>query len=289
MNQRQEPDQGVLYLIGTPIGNLQDLSPRAKHILREVSAIACEDTRRSHQMLKRLEVKNTLFSFHRHNSQKQIPKIINLLTEGKSIGLISDAGLPGISDPGEQLVKETIHKGLDVICIPGPCAAITALVSSGMPSERFCFEGFLPQKGKKRKQRLLEIGKEKRTSIIYEAPHRLIKLLEELVTYCGEERPLSIARELTKLHEEKISSSAKNALKHFRENPPLGEFTIVLGGFSEEVEEYSDSELKARMNILIKQGSTNKEASQQVSIETGLSKRFLYSLLHQNKEKKSLN
>ena len=178
--EQLRPKSSVLYLIGTPIGNLGDLSPRAKDLLSKVSVIACEDTRHSGQLLKRLNIKSTLLSFHQHNTQSKIPKIIEILKSGKSLALISDAGLPSINDPGEELALATRKAGYEVICIPGPCAATTALVSSGLPSQRFCFEGFLPSNNKQRKLVLNLIAKEQRTTVLYESPHRFIKLLREL-------------------------------------------------------------------------------------------------------------
>ncbi len=283
MNKRLEPEACVLYVIGTPIGNLGDLSPRARYVLKNVSAIACEDTRHSGQLLSSLEVRAPLFSFHRHNAKSRIPKLISLLKKGESIALISDAGLPGISDPGEELIAEARKSNHEVICIPGPCAATTALVSSGLPCDRFCFEGFLPSKGTARKDRLNNISNEPRTTVIYEAPHRLLKLLSELADLCGSERPLQVARELTKLHEEQIGPTIGAALKHFLINKPLGECTLVLGGAKPKVlEELSNSELLAKMKILIEEGLSASEAAKKVAQSSQHSKRFLYELLHKS-------
>ena len=281
MNNRIEPSEGVLYIVGTPIGNLGDLSPRARSVLEKVSIIACEDTRYSGQLIRRIGSKAPLFSFYRHNTQKKIPQLISFLDEGKSVALISDAGMPGISDPGEQLVSRVREAGFEVITIPGACAAITALASSGFPSERFCFEGFLPHKGSERKKRLNQIEKETRTSIIYESPHRLIQLLEELTELCGNERQIHIARELTKLHEQKISSDIKSALEHFRLNKPIGEFTIILkGNTSKQDNELTEVELLQEMQELIKEGKSARDAAKQIAQSQGLSKRKLYNLLH---------
>ncbi len=281
MNHRGEPEPGVLYLVGTPIGHMGELSQRAKDLLKKVSYIACEDTRHSGQLLKNLDAKGQRLSFHQHNTQSMLPKLLELLKEKKTLAIISDAGLPGISDPGEELVSAARDDGYDVICISGPCAATTALISSGLPSSRFCFEGFLPTKGKERKQRLLDISNETRTTILYEAPHRLIQLLDELIKLCGSERPIQVARELTKRHEEQIGSTISQAKQHFELNKPLGEFTLVLGGAQPKViQEKTDQEWLKALKELIASGMSASEASRQLAKETSHSKRYLYDLLH---------
>ena len=282
LSQRLEPSPGVLYVVGTPIGHLGDLTPRATSLLQKVSVIACEDTRRSGQMLKHIGSKAPLLSFYQHNAKHRLSQLLELLKDGKSLALISDAGLPGISDPGEALVSSAKSAGHKVICIPGPCAATTALVSSGLPCNRFCFEGFLPSKGKARKDLLAKIAKEERTTLIYESPHRLIQLLQELNQFCGAERPLQIARELTKLHEEQVGTTIQTALQHFSRNKPIGEFTLVLGGAPTELEniQLSNSELLAEMKFLISKGASASEAARTTAQKYGHSKRSLYSLLH---------
>ena len=282
LNQRLEPSPGVLYVVGTPIGNLGDLSPRATSLLQKVSVIACEDTRHSGHMLKHIGARATLLSFYQHNARHRLSQLLELLKGGKSLALISDAGLPGISDPGETLVSSARKAGHDVICIPGPCAVTTALVSSGLPSNRFCFEGFLPSKGKIRKELLASIAEENRTTVIYESPHRLVKLLQELNQLCGAERPLQIARELTKLHEEHIGPTIGDALQHFLENKPIGECTLVLGGAPQHLEtvQLSQQELVAEMKVLIAEGASSNDAAKAIAQKYGQSKRSLYSLLH---------
>ncbi len=280
-SERAEPAPGVLYIVGTPIGNRGDLSIRAESILKNVSAIACEDTRHSGKLLKSLGSTAPLFSFYKHNTQRRIPQLLSLLKEGKSLALISDAGLPGISDPGEQLVACARHAGLDVICIPGPCAATTALVSSGLPCNRFCFEGFLPTKKTDRKVLLDKIAKETRTTVIYESPRRLVLLLEELAQVCGEERPLQVARELTKRYEQQVGSTIKEALQYFINNHPKGECTIVLGGATCKSKVVSnEKDLLLEMQKLIENGASANEAARELARSSGNSKRFLYSLLH---------
>ena len=197
----QEPENGTLYLVGTPIGNLNDISPRAIHILKNVSLIACEDTRHTRKIMNKFGISNKLISFNKYNSINKTPKVINSLKEDKSIAIVSDAGMPSICDPGEHIVKAVKASGHEVICIPGPSAAITALVSSGMPSSSFKFEGFLPKKKTEREKILLEISTNEKTTIIFESPHRLKKLLKELYSFCGGDREIEIARELTKKFE----------------------------------------------------------------------------------------
>ncbi len=286
MSHRPEPEPGVLYLVGTPIGHLGDLSPRAKSLLAKVSTIACEDTRHSCQLLNSVGGKAKRLSYHKHNCKKKLPKLLEILHQGKSLALISDAGLPGISDPGEELVNAARKEGLEVICIPGPCAATTALVSSGLPSDQFCFEGFLPAKGQARKLRLDAICKETRTTVLYEAPHRLTKLLEELLELCEKERPLQISRELTKKHEQHIGPTIGSALEFFQKYKPQGECTLVLGGAPKVKEqEKSDEYLLSEVKALIQKGVTASDAARQVAEASGKSRRVLYALLHKSMPK----
>tara|TARA_Y100001968_G_scaffold71642_1_gene62879 strand:- start:1450 stop:2331 length:882 start_codon:yes stop_codon:yes gene_type:complete len=284
LEQRLEPEPGTLYIVGTPIGNLNDLSPRAKRILKNVSLIACEDTRRSGQLLKVIESKVAMISYHKHNLKSRLNQILEILKENQSVALISDAGMPAISDPGQELViaaKENKHQ---IICIPGPCAAITALAISGLESQRFCYEGFLPRKKSTRKKRLIDISKEERTTIIYESPHQLINLLKELSIYCGNERPIQISRELTKRYEESIGSTIEEVIEYFQDNLPKGEFTIVLGGNSQNKNKISESEALDKVKVLVNNGQRSKDAAQKISQETGYSKKWLYSKLHSKVE-----
>ena len=284
--ERIEPCPGTLYIVGTPIGNLGDLSPRAKSILKNVSLIACEDTRRSGKLLKKIESKVPLLSYHRHNFKSRQSKLLEILESKGSVALISDAGLPGINDPGEEIVHTARSNNFEVICIPGPCAATTALVISGLPTQRFCFEGFLPKKQSTRKKRLKDISQESRTTIIYESPHQLIKLLKDLLIFCEKKRPVKIARELTKRFEESIGDTLEEALKYFEKNKPKGEFTIVLGGIKHKTSD-SKSKLEAlnKLLTLIKQGEKSNIAVRKVSEETGLKKNWLYTKLHEELDK----
>ena len=275
----EEPENGTLYIVGTPIGNLDDISPRALKILKNVSLIACEDTRQTKKIMNKFIISNRLISFNKHNSLRKIPKIINDLKEGKSIALVSDAGMPGICDPGEDIAKSIKSEGFDVICIPGACAAITALVSSGMPSSSFVFEGFLPKKKSEREKILLEISKNEKTTIIYESPHRLKSLLKELSEYCGGEREIEIARELTKKFEEHVGNTIDDVIEFFREKDIIGEITIVIKGINKKRDlKLSMSNIKKELNELIKAGLTLSEASKYLAKKNGIKKSIIYNL-----------
>ena len=284
--EKSEPLPGTLYIVGTPIGNLGDLSPRAKSILKNVSLIACEDTRRSGQLLKIIKSEVPLMSYHKHNFKSRQSQLLEVLKKDGSLALVSDAGLPGINDPGQELVHAARSNNYEVICIPGPCAATTALVISGLPTERFCFEGFLPKKQSIRKKRLEDISKEDRTIVIYESPHKLIKLLEDLSISCGKDRPIQIARELTKKYEESIGNTIEEVTKFFLANKPKGEFTIVLGGNNNKKKNrISESEALNKLNTLINQGEKSNIAAQKIAEETGYKKKWLYSKLHKRLDK----
>jgi len=271
----------VLYLVGTPIGHLGDLSERARTVLAAADVIACEDTRHSGQLLSSLGAKGKRLSFHQHNTRGRIPQLLELLEADQSVAVISDAGLPGISDPGEDLVAAARAAQREVICIPGPCAATTALVSSGLPSGRFCFEGFLPPKGRQRRERLAAIAAEPRTTVLYEAPHRLLQLLGDLQELCGDDRPLQVARELTKRHEQQVGPTVGAALQHFNTHKPQGEFTLVLGGAPATTsEEHDDSYWRDALQQLIDTGISANAAAKQLAASSGRSKRELYALLH---------
>ena len=278
-HKNQEPENSVLYLVGTPIGNLQDISFRAINILRNVSLIACEDTRQTKKLLNKYEITNYLESFNKYNSFKKIPKLIDELKSGKSIAIVSDAGLPGICDPGEDLVKQAKLLGLRIICIPGPCAALTALVSSGLPASRFTFYGFLPKKKIEREKILLEINHCEETSVIYESPHRLKKLLMELKGVCSAERGIQIFRELTKKFEENIGSNIDMVLNHFEDKEIIGEITVVIEGNQNQANlEFNSLELKKELSELIKAGLSLSSASKYLAKKNNLSKKKIYNL-----------
>ena len=221
-HRKEEPENGVLYLVGTPIGNLNDISPRAIKILDNVSLIACEDTRQTRKIMNKFNISNNLISFNKVNSLNKIPRILQALYEGESIAIVSDAGMPGICDPGENIVSKVKSEGIDVICIPGACAAITALVSSGMPSSKFVFEGFLPKKQIDREKILFEISTNEKTTIVYESPHRLKKLLKELLDFCGGDREIVVSRELTKKFEEHIGNDIDSVINFFDGKEVIG-------------------------------------------------------------------
>jgi len=216
-----------LFIVPTPIGNLEDITLRAISTLKSVDLILAEDTRTSLKLLNHYNIENSVESYHMHNEHRKLISIIEKLNGGFEIALISDAGTPGISDPGFLLIRECIKKNIEVECLPGPTAMIPALVNSGLPSNRFLFEGFLPVK-KGRTKRLKEISEEKRTVIFYESPHRILKTLNDLSTYYNEESSVSISRELTKIHEETFRGKIKDAIEHFEKKKPKGEFVIVL-------------------------------------------------------------
>ena len=278
-HRKEEPEEGILYLVGTPIGNLNDISPRAINILANVSLIACEDTRQTRKIMNKFSISNNLVSFNKENSLKKIPNLINDLKAGKSIALVSDAGMPGICDPGENLVSQVKSQGYDVICIPGACAAITALVSSGMPSSKFIFEGFLPKKKVDREKILFEISKNEKTTIVYESPHRLKKLLKELLDFCGGEREILVARELTKKFEEHVGNNIDSTIEFFKDKEVIGEITIVIKGINKDKnEEINKSDLKKDLNELTNAGLSLSAASKYLAKKYGIKKSIIYNL-----------
>ena len=279
-HKNSEPESGFLYIVGTPIGNLNDLSLRALNILKNVSLIACEDTRQTRKLLSKFEFTNNLISFNKHNSSIKIPKIISDLNSGKSIALTSDAGMPSICDPGENLVKYAKSKGIGIVCIPGPCAALTAIVSSGLPSSKFIFEGFLPKKKSEREKILLDVSKNDKTTVIYESPHRLMKLLGQLKEYCGGEREIQVFRELTKKFEEHIGNNVDEVLDLFEGREILGEITVVIKGINKEIQnsELNKHSLKEELNDLIEAGLSLSAASKYLAKKNNISKNIIYKL-----------
>ena len=279
-HRKQEPENNILYMVGTPIGNLDDISHRAIKILKNVSYIACEDTRQTNKIMIKFEFKNELISFNKHNAFKRIPKIINDLKKGKSIALVSDAGLPSICYPGEDLVKSAKAVGLNIICIPGPSAPLTALVTSGMAASSFVFEGFLPKKNIERKKILFEISNNKKTTVLFESPHRLNKLLMELKEFCGGEREIHISRELTKKFEENICTSINKMIEYFKDKKIIGEITVVIEGFKNTPKtEIDKSYLKADLLSLIDAGLSLSAASRYLAKKNNLSKNLIYNIL----------
>ncbi|MDC3164259.1 16S rRNA (cytidine(1402)-2'-O)-methyltransferase [Prochlorococcus sp. AH-716-F13] len=275
----EEPENGILYIVGTPIGNLNDMSTRAINILKNVSLIACEDTRQTKKIMNKFIISNKLISFNKHNSFNKIPGIVKDLKGGKSIAIVSDAGIPGICDPGEDIAKSVKSEGIDVICIPGACAAITALASSGMPSSSFVFEGFLPKKHSDRTKILLEISKNQKTTIIYESPKRLKRLLKELFDFCGGDREIIVARELTKKFEEHVGNNIDDVIDYFKEKDIIGEITIVIKGINKIRNlDLDKSSLKKDLNELINAGLSHSAASKYLAKKKGLKKSEIYNL-----------
>ena len=279
-HRKEEPEDGILYIVGTPIGNLNDISQRALNILKKVSLVACEDTRQTKKIMNKFNFSNKLISFNKVNSSSKIPKILNDLKEGKSIAVVSDAGMPGICDPGEDISRIVKSEGIEIICIPGACAAVTALVSSGFPSSSFVFEGFLPRKGIDRAKILLEISKNEKTTIIYESPKRLKKLLKELLEFCGGDREIIVARELTKKFEEHIGNNINEVIEFFNSKNVVGEITIVLKGINKNKDLKLDKfSMKKDLNDLINAGLSLSAASKYLAKKNGVKKSEIYNLL----------
>lgn len=225
----------MLYVVPTPVGNMEDMTFRAIKVLKEVDFILAEDTRTSSVLLHHYDIKNELHSHHKFNEHQTCQRVVERLLAGQSAALISDAGTPGISDPGFMLVRECVRNGIEVQTLPGATAFVPALVSSGLPCDKFVFEGFLPQK-KGRQKRLGELKDETRTIVFYESPYRVVKTLEQFAEVFGTERPVSCCREISKVHEESVRGTIAEVLQHFKEHEPKGEFVIVLGGKSDEIE-----------------------------------------------------
>jgi 16S rRNA (cytidine1402-2'-O)-methyltransferase len=276
---QQAPDQpfGELYVVGTPIGNLDDMSFRAIRVLKSVNAIASEDTRHTGKLLHHFEIKTPQISYHQHNHKQRAPELLDRLQQGQSIALVSDAGLPGISDPGYELVQVCIDAHVNVVPIPGPNAALTALMASGLPTDHFCFEGFLPTKASERQHRLTQIEAESRTVILYESPHRLQQTLQDL-SALGAERELAIARELTKLHETFWRGKIGDAIAQYQTQQPRGEFTLIIAGKPATQTVYTDDRLRQELQILINQGISPSQASRQLAQSLNVPRRHLYQL-----------
>jgi len=270
---------GTLYLVGTPIGNLEDMTFRAVRILQGVDAIAAEDTRHTGKLLQHFQITTPQVSYHEHNQKSRIPELVQRLQQGKAIALVTDAGMPGISDPGYELVKACIELGLAVVPIPGPTASISALVASGLPCDRFAFEGFLANvSSAKRRERLEQLKAEPRTLIFYEAPHRLRQTLQEIADVFGCDRQIVLAREITKLHEELWRGSVADAIAHYATREPTGEFTLVVAGATLSQPVLSEAAIIAELQELLKQGFSRSQASRQLAQQTSLSRRQIYQL-----------
>ncbi len=268
----------TLYLVGTPIGNLEDITFRAVRILQEVDLIAAEDTRHTGKLLHHFQIKTPQISCHEHNERQQIPQLINKLAAGQSIALVTDAGMPGISDPGFLLVAACVVAGITVVPIPGVTAVITGLSASGLASDRFVFEGFLPVKGIDRQQRLSAIKSETRTIVFYEAPHRLRRTLADLAEQLEPQRQVVLARELTKMHEEFWRGSLETAIEHHQNKEPQGEYVVIVAGAEFLTPQWSDDLIKTELVQLLAQGLSRSDASKQLAALTAVNKRHIYQL-----------
>ncbi len=268
---------GMLYLVPTPIGNLGDISIRCRQTLEEADFIAAEDTRVSLKLLNHLGIKKSLVSYYEHNKAQKGDMILERILAGETCALVSDAGSPAISDPGEDLVKQCAAAGITVCAIPGPCAVITALSISGQPTGRFCFEGFLSTSKKSRREHLDSLKDEQRTMVFYEAPHKLTATLESMAEVFGPDRPISLCRELTKLHEEVIRTTLGGALELYSQQPPKGEFVLVVAGKAPQKKEAATPEdAAARVAQLMSEGMSRKDAVKQTAKELDLPKNTVY-------------
>lgn len=276
--------KGTLYLCATPIGNLEDMTFRAVRILKEVDVIAAEDTRNSVKLLNHFDIHTPMTSYHEFNKIDKGQYLVKRLLDGENIALITDAGMPGISDPGEELVRMCRDAGVPVTAVPGACACVTALVISGRPTRRFCFEAFLPTDKKERRAVLEELKTETRTSIIYEAPHRLVKTLQELLSELGD-RKITVCKELTKKHETGFETTLQDAVPYYEQNEPRGEYVLVLEGCSrqqmeqEAQEAWKEMSLTDHMKLYEDQGMNRKDAMKQVAKDRGVGKREIYQAL----------
>ena len=282
---------GTLYLCATPIGNLEDMTFRAVRILQEVDLIAAEDTRNSVKLLNHFDIYTPMTSYHEYNKYDKGRRLVEKLLEGSSIALITDAGTPGISDPGEELVKMCHDAGICVTAVPGPAACITALTISGLPTRRFVFEAFLPSDKKERENVLRTLEREQRTIVVYEAPHRLIKTLKLLAERLGGERRVSVCRELTKRHETVFRASLAEAVSYYDVNEPKGECVLVIEGMSREAAEqeergkWADMSIEDHMEYYLSQGLDRKEAMKRTAKDRGVPKREIYNFLEKEKSK----
>lgn len=276
---------GILYLCATPIGNLEDITFRVVRTLKEVDLIAAEDTRNSIKLLNHFEIQTPMTSYHEYNKFEKGRKLVERLLNGEDIALVTDAGTPGISDPGEELVKMCYEAGITVTSLPGPAACITALTISGLETRRFAFEAFLPADKKERLQILKELEQETRTMILYEAPHRLVKTLKLLAEHLGEGRPATVCRELTKRYETAFLTTLGEAVSFYGANEPKGECVLVIAGKSreeldaEEKSRWEDMSVQEHMQVYLDQGMEQKEAMKKVAKDRGVSKREIYKVL----------
>lgn len=269
---------GRLYVVGTPIGNLDDMTFRAIQTLKDVDAIASEDTRHTGKLLHHFQIQTPQVSYHQHNIQQRTPALIQRLQAGQNLAIVTDAGMPGISDPGVELIQACIDAEIRVVPIPGPVAAITGLVASGLPTARFCFEGFLPVKGQERRDRLSALSTETRTLVFYESPHRLLTTLTDLSENFGSDRIIAVTRELTKRFETIWRGSLETAITFHQTHVPKGEFTLIVSGHCSPQKDLTDDELLTQVQALIATGLSASQASRQLSQQYSISRRRIYQL-----------
>jgi 16S rRNA (cytidine1402-2'-O)-methyltransferase len=267
---------GNLYLVGTPIGNLEDITLRALRILEEVTLIAAEDTRRARILVRRYEIETPITSYFEGNKLKKLETILQALDRG-DVALISEAGMPGLSDPGYELVRAAIERGYRVVPVPGPSAPVTALIVSGLPSDSFLYLGFLPRHQRERLRLLTEVAREQRTLVAFEVPHRLRSSLADVEAVLGD-RPLAVCRELTKLHEEVWRGTVSEARDHFNEVKPRGEFTLAIGGAPQVVERWDEDRVRAALDELLAQGTSRPAAARRIAAASGWRRREVYAL-----------
>jgi len=273
-----EVNSGTLYIVGTPIGNLEDTTFRAIKTLQEVDLIAAEDTRHTSKLLQHFQILTPQLSYHQHNEQSRIPELIEKLNQGKAIALVTDAGMPAISDPGYELVKVCVEVNISVVPIPGVTASITALCASGLPTNKFIFIGFLPTKIKLREEQLEKLSNSLETLVLYESPYKLLQTLEDLAKILGGNRKIVLARELTKLHEEFWRGTVGQAIIYYQNNQPKGEFTLVIAGAEPELPVLSEDTIKQELQELFAQGISRSQASRQLSQKINLSRRKIYQI-----------
>ena len=273
-----EVNSGTLYIVGTPIGNLEDTTFRAIKTLQKVDLIAAEDTRHTSKLLQHFQILTPQLSYHQHNEQSRIPELIEKLNQGKAIALVTDAGMPAISDPGYELVKVCVEANISVVPIPGVTANITALCASGLPTNKFIFIGFLPTKIKLREEQLEKLSNSLETVVLYESPYKLLQTLEDLAKMLGGNRKIVLARELTKLHEEFWRGTVGQAIIYYQNNQPKGEFTLVIAGAEPELLVLSEDTIKQELQELFAQGISRSQASRQLSQKINLSRRKIYQI-----------
>jgi len=268
---------GTLYVVGTPIGNLEDLSPRALRVLREVTLVAAEDTRKTRALFSRCDIHTPLTSYFEHNKLAKLQVILAALERG-DVALVSEAGMPGLSDPGYELIRAVIQAGFPIVPVPGPVAAITALVVSGLPTDSFVFLGFLPRRASERRRTLQELAAERRTLVIYEAPHRLADCLADIESVIGD-RPIAVARELTKLHEEIYRGTVRSAREHFAQRGQVrGEITLVVGGAADAVTIWDEERVRRALQEALESGLDRRQAARRVAQLSGWPRRQVYRL-----------